>query len=116
MTSASTDFSGGGTKTVGMFRYFLVLCRFVNYHFIQVVEELMEYQGALQHFILDLQERTKLVPIFCHMQNFLFCILRTRHFVLNVLGLVISPLYVILMSIKDGPRQESIGQLYDVLE
>jgi len=112
MTSASTDFSGGGTKTVGMFRYFLVLCRFVNYHFIQVVEQLMECQRtagmpALHHFILDLEERTNLAQIFCRMQNILFCVLRRKHFVFDVLGLDISPLYVMLIRIKDGPRQES---------
>jgi hypothetical protein len=60
----------------------------------------MEYQRvarmpAQQHFILDLEEGMKLAPIFHQMQNILFCILRRKCFVHNVLGYDISPLQTI---------------------
>jgi hypothetical protein len=55
---------------------------------------------TLQCFILDLEKRLKPMEIITQIQNVLFCILRRKHFVWNVLGKAISPLYATIMSIK----------------
>jgi hypothetical protein len=51
----------------------------------------MEYQQvarmpALQHFIFDLEKQMKPAPIFHQTQNVLFCILRRKCYVQNILG------------------------------
>jgi hypothetical protein len=59
---------------------------------------------ALQHFIPDLEVRMKLASIFCQAQNILFRILGRKHFVHNVLAYDISPLYAMVMSIKEWTK------------
>jgi hypothetical protein len=52
--------------------------------------------AGMQCFILDLEKRIKLAQIFLEMQKILFCILRRKYFVKNVL----SPLDAMTMSRK----------------